>query len=114
MFSRFAGATALAVGLGLMAFPAFAADKMMAGPSCSADSLHSAMAATASKMSSMAMSGSADDNYTAAIKQLMDTEHKLNAWEMKCGKDAKMMKMAEKMQKNLDAEMNQIPSAKGA
>lgn len=113
MFSRLAGAAALALGLGLMAVPAVAADSMMAAPACSADALHSAMASAASKMSAMSMSGSADKDYAAAVKQLMDSEHMLNAWEMKCGKNAGAMKMAEKMQKSLDVDYSHIPSARG-
>ena len=112
LFSRFARASALALGLGLIALPALAADSMsggkmmMATPSCSADSLHAAMAAMSSKIAAIKLSGSPDRVYAEAIDQMMESEHTLNAWEMKCGKNAKLMKMAGDMQKSL-ATMHQ-------
>lgn len=75
---------------------------MMSTPSCSADSLHAAMASMASKMSAIQLSGTPDRDYAEAINQIMESEHMLNSWEMKCGKNAKLMKMAGDMQKSLD------------
>lgn len=101
LFSRFLGMSALALGLASISVPVLAADTMMSTPSCSADSMHSAMAAMGSKISSAQPTGNPDKDYAQATAMLMQSQNELNAWEMKCGKNPQAMKMAGDMQQNL-------------
>lgn len=108
----FMRASALAMGLAvIVAVPAVAMDSMMmAAPSCSADSLHAAMASMSKKMDAVKLSGSPDMDYAQAINNVMEMEHMLNAWEMKCGKNTKLTKMAGDMQKHVSSMMTSITS----
>lgn len=109
MLLRFVKATAFAFGIALIGLPAYAMDSMMSStPACTSDALHSAMASTAKKISSMQLSGTPDRDYAQAINAMMESEHMLNAWETKCGKNAKLMKMADDMQKSLGTMMTQV------
>jgi hypothetical protein len=104
LFSRFVKAAAFALALGLVvAVPAYAMDAMTATPACTSDALHTAMASTAKKFESLQLPGTPDRDYAEAINSVMESEHMLNAWETKCGKNAKLMKMASDMQKSLGA-----------
>ena len=102
LFAPYLRASVLALGLGLIAMPAFAADTM-AGPSCSPDAVHTALQTAGSKLSSTAVSDNLDKDYASAMVALMKTEHELNAWEMKCGTDAHAKTMASDTQKKVDA-----------
>ena len=77
---------------------------------CSTDAMHSSMKAMAAKMTALQLSGTPDRDYAQAISQVLQMEHDLNAWEMKCGKNTKTMKMAADMQKSLTTMMPQINS----
>jgi hypothetical protein len=92
--------------------PAVAQQSMMKSDMsmCSADSMHASTKAMAAKMEALQLSGTPDRDYAQAIMQVMKMEHDLNAWEMKCGKNAKTMKMASDMQKSLTTMMPQINS----
>jgi hypothetical protein len=59
------------------------------------------MAALGSQITSLQPSGSPDKDYARATAMLMQSQHDLDAWEMKCGKNSEMMKMAENMQQAL-------------
>jgi hypothetical protein len=109
LFSRFVQAAAFALALGLVvAVPAYAMEAMAATPACTSDALHAAMASTAKKLESLQLPGTPDRDYAEAINSVMESEHTLNAWETKCGKNAKLMKMAGDMQKSLGSMQDQL------
>jgi hypothetical protein len=98
--------------MGLIAMPAVAQQSMKSDMSmCSADAMHASMKAMAAKMTALQLSGTPDRDYAQAISQVLQMEHDLNSWEMKCGKNAKTMKMAGDMQKNLTTTMSSINSS---
>lgn len=113
MLPTFVKATAFALGLALIGLPAYAMDSMTATPACSSDALHSAMLSMSKKLAAVKLSGSPDKDYAEAIDSMMESEHMLNSWEMKCGKNAKLMKMAGDMQKNLSTVHDQMASLIG-
>lgn len=108
LLSRIVKATAFALGIALIGLPASAMDTMMAAPACSSDALHSAMTSMSKKLAAVQLSGSPDKDYAEAINSMMESEQMLNSWEMKCGKNAKLMKMAGDMHKNTSAMMTQV------
>ena len=108
LLPKFVKATAFALGIVLIGLPVYAADSMTATPACSSDALHSAMMSMSKKLAAVKLSGSPDKDYAEAINSMMESEQMLNSWEMKCGKNAKLMKMAGDMHKNTSAMMTQV------
>lgn len=88
-------------------------DTMMAAPACSSDALHSAMTSMSKKLAAVQLSGSPDKDYAEAINSMMESEQMLNSWEMKCGKNAKLKKMAGDMQKTLSTTHDHMASLIG-
>ena len=85
----------------------------MSAPACSSDALHSAMMSMSKKLAAVQLSGSPDKDYAEAINSMMESEHMLNSWEMKCGKNAKLKKMAGDMQKTLSTTHDNMASLIG-
>lgn len=93
---KYLGVTALAIGLAFVASPAVvsAQGSMNSMSACSPDAVHAAVSKMASHMSSMQSTGDADKDYAHAMMAMSKGQRDLSAWEMKCGKDSKTMKMA--------------------
>ena len=109
--AAFALAIAGAIGLGTAAAPAVAADTMMSAADCSPEAMHAMMGSTREKLSMMKSSGNVDKDYAATMAMMTKAAMSMNAFEMKCGKNAKAKKMASDSQKNLDSLYHQFDSA---
>lgn len=94
MFAKFFVAPVLALGLACLAAPAVAMSSMNSMEACTPDAMHAAVAKMAAKMSSMSSTGDMDKDYAHAMMAMAKGQRDLSAWEMKCGKDSKSMKMA--------------------
>lgn len=104
-------AFALSVGaIGLGTAPAAAADSMMAA-ACSPESMHAMMGTMHAKLSSMKSSGDVDKDYAGTMAIMTKAAQSMNAFEMKCGKNAKAKKMASDSQKDFQTLSHQFDSA---
>jgi len=100
------GASALALGLVFVASPAVvtAQGSMNSMADCTPSAMHAAMTKMAGQMSSMQSTGDMDKDYAHAMMAMAKGQRDLSAWEMKCGKDSKTMKMAKDSMHSGDME----------
>jgi len=98
MLAKLLVAPVLALSLACLAAPAVAQQSMSSMHSmameCTPDAMHAAMSKMGSQFSSMPSSGDMDKDYAHAMMSMAKGQRDLSAWEMKCGKDSKTMKMA--------------------
>jgi len=98
MFAKFLVAPVLALGLACLAAPAVggAQQTMSSMSDCSTDAMHAKMMKMTTEAQSMKSSGSMDKDYAMMMEKMTKDAHAMSMWEMKCGKDAKMMGWAKK------------------
>jgi predicted outer membrane protein len=109
VFTSMLRASALAVGIALIALPASAMDETMSSTAqCTPDAMHSSMMSMSTKMSSMKSTGDVDKDYAATMMIMAKSMRDMSAWVMKCGKNAKTKKMATESQKSFDALYHQF------
>ena len=107
MFAKFLAAPALALSLACLAAPVTAQQSMNSMHSmadCTPDAMHAAVSKMAERMSSMQSSGDMDKDYAHAMMAMAKGQRDLSAWEMKCGKDSKTMKMAKESMHGADSQ----------
>lgn len=100
MFAKFLVAPVMALSFACLAAPTVSEAQQSMGsmhsmaPACTPEALHSAMSKMGAQFSSMESSGDMDKDYAHAMMTMSKGQRDLSAWEMKCGKDSKTMKMA--------------------
>lgn len=99
MFAKFLVAPVLALGLACLAAPTLVGaqqsmNSMHSTMDCTPEAMHSAMTKMATGAASMQSTGDMDKDYAHAMMAMSKDQRDLSAWEMKCGKDSKTMKMA--------------------
>lgn len=99
-----------ALGIAAAAVPALAMDTMMPAATCSPEAMHAMMDSTHEKMAMMKSSGNVDKDYATMMAMVTKAAMSMNAFEMKCGKNAKAKKMASDSQKNFDSLYHQFDS----
>ncbi len=114
MFKRYAAGLGFTLALGLVPFAALGqtpAPGMQSMPSmdmstmdCSTAKMHmtSMMTPSADAMSSVNSAADLDKTYAAAMKAMVQQAMMMSKIEMKCGKNAKAMAVAKKMDSQLE------------
>ena len=107
MFAKLLVAPVLALALASVTAPVVAQQSMNSMHSmaeCTPDAMHAAIAKMGSHMSSMQSTGDMDKDYAHAMMAMSKDQRDLSAWEMKCGKSSKTMKMAKDSMHGADTQ----------